>query len=290
MDRPIGWQYDLKVKKAGAFTFQLTRDGIEARLGEMEKRMERLRSLYESYFMGMERVPPNTPRRDMNRMMLEMQQVAISNSSLRFRFQSLSQRWVLQTTYWNRTMREIEAGTFRRDVARTQRHLAERGGVITEEEALALGIPKNRVKAFVARQQRILSLKTTGEQRAMPSPSTAPPAPPAAPSPRPGPPPIPAFARRSPNPDGNSPAVPAAAPALAGLADSDFEGAYQRYMDAHRKLGIEAQATSKEKLRQRLGMQLPKILEEQHCQHVRLEIAVEEGKVRLHAWPAENKG
>ena len=152
------------MKKAGAFTFQLTREGIEARLGEMEKKIDRLRSMYESYFMGMERVPPNTPRRDMNRMMLEMQQVSIVASALRFRFQSLSQKWVLQSTYWNRTMREIGAGTFRRDVARTQRHLAERGGVITEAEALALGIPKSRVKAFVARH-RASAKKKSSEER-----------------------------------------------------------------------------------------------------------------------------
>ena len=273
------------MKKAGAFTFQLTREGIEARLGEMEKKMDRLRSMYESYFMGMERVPPNTPRREMNRMMLEMQQVAIGNSSLRFRFQSLSQKWVLQITYWNRTMREIEAGSFRRDVARTQRHLSERGGAITEEEALALGIPKNRVKAFVARQQRIVSLRTTGEHRAVPAPDASPQAPAAPPSPRVGPPPIPASARRPQNPEGATPA----APPLTGLADGDFEGAYQSYMEAHRKLGIEGQAVSKDKLRQRLGKQLPKILAEQQCERVRLEIAVEEGKVRLRAWPATSK-
>lgn len=61
-------------------------------------------------------------------------------------------------------------------------------------------------------------------------------------------------------------------------------------MEAHRKLGIEAQAVSKEKLRQRLDKQLPKILETQKCQSVQLEVAVEAGKVRLRAWPAENKG
>jgi hypothetical protein len=77
---------------------------------------------------------------------------------------------------------------------------------------------------------------------------------------------------------------------LTGLADSDFEGAYRNYMDAHRKLGIEAQAVTKEKLRQRLGKQLPKILAEQKCERVRLEIAVEDGKVRLRAWPATGEG
>jgi hypothetical protein len=266
------------VKKAGFFTFQLTREGIEARIGEMEKKCDRLRAMYEAYFMGMERIPPNTPRREMNRLMLEMQQVPIGNSALRFRFQALSQRWVLQMTYWNRTMREIEAGTFRRDMARTQRHLAERGGVITEEEALSLGIPKNRVKAFVARQQYQFEKKHG--VRTPPAPATAT----AAPAARPGPPPIPQKEAR--------PAVPenAATLALPGLSDRDFDGAYQRYLRAHQELGIEAQAVPKEKMRSRLGKQLPKILDEQRCERVRLEVAVEDGKVRLRAWPAEPQG
>jgi hypothetical protein len=288
------------VRKTVTFTFQLTREGIDAHLGEMERKMDRLRSLYESYFMGMERMPPNTPRRELNRMMLEMQQVPIGNSSLRFRFQALSQKWVLHTTYWNRTLREIESGTYRRDVARTQRHLAERGGMITEEEALALGIPKNRVKAFMARHQHGQSAKSpaTGTQSTSAptakSPATTPSAPaaqaasPQAPEPapasaRPGPPPIPASARRLTNPDG----APVVAQSLPGLADREFEDAYQRYMDAHKKMGAEVQAVTKEKMRQRLGKQLPKILADQNCDRVRLEVAVEDGKVRLRAWPAE---
>jgi len=303
----------LLVKKAGAFTFQLTREGIEARIGEMEKKIDRLRSLYESFFMGMERTPPNTPRREMNRMMLEMQQVTISNSSLRFRFQSLSQKWVLLITYWNRTMREIEAGTFRRDMARTQRHLADRGGVITEEEALALGIPKNRVKAFVAHNQRLAERKADSAPKAPSTPvppttpllpttprspacapaSTSAPVSPAAPasvsspaSARSQPPPIPASARRSPSPDAAASAPPL--PPLPGLADRDFDTAYDRYLDAHKKLGKAGEALPKEKMRLRLGKQLPKILEERRCQSIQLDVAIEDGKVRLRAWPAEN--
>lgn len=301
------------VKKAGAFTFQLTREGIEARIGEMEKKIDRLRSLYESFFMGMERTPPNTPRREMNRMMLEMQQVTISNSSLRFRFQSLSQKWVLLITYWNRTMREIEAGTFRRDMARTQRHLADRGGVITEDEALALGIPKNRVKAFVAHNQRLAERKADSAPKAPSTPvppttpllpttplspacapaSTSAPVSPAAPasvsspaSARSQPPPIPASARRSPSPDAAASAPPL--PPLPGLADRDFDTAYDRYLDAHKKLGKAGEALPKEKMRLRLGKQLPKILEERRCQSIQLDVAIEDGKVRLRAWPAEN--
>ena len=254
------------MKKVPSFSFSLTREGIENRLGEMERKIERLRSLYESYFMGAERTPPETPRREMNRMMLEMQQVPIGNASLRFRFQALSQKWVLHMTYWNRTMREIEAGTYRRDIARAQRHLAERGGSITEEEALAIGIPKSRVKAFVARQQRMAG---KGPASGMSTVASAP-----AP-----------HSHTSPLPS-QSASPERAAAHLPGLSDQDFEGAYQRYCAAHSQLGGEAQAMPKEKMRARLERQLPRILEEQRCSQVRLEIAVEGGKVRLRAWPA----
>jgi hypothetical protein len=248
--------------------------------------------------MGMERMPPNSPRRDMNRMMLEMQQLQIANASLRFRFQALTQKWVLHLTYWNRTMREIEAGTYRRDIARAQRHMAQRGGVLTEEEAIAIGIPKSRVRAFIANQQRQSAKKPAPEAPAADNPvtpeapaadspvtPTAPapePAPP--PQPRSGPPPIPAHARRPPHPD-----LPAALPGLPGLSDRAFESAYQQYLAAHQELGIVAEAASKDRIRARLGKQLPKILSEQKCEQVRIEVTAEDGKVRLRAWPVDGR-
>jgi hypothetical protein len=277
------------VKKTLSFSFNPTREGIEARLGEMEMKIDRLRSMYESYFMGTERMPPNALRREMNRMMLEMQQVPIGNASLRFRFQALSQKWVLHMTYWNRTFREIEAGTYRRDLARAQRHLSQRGGILSEEEAIAIGIPKNRVKAFVARQQRQESKRVSGESAPaenLAGAKTQDPAAAGAPAPHLGsaPPPIPAHARRSPPPDGAAPG-----PTLPGLSEPDFQGAYERYLAAHRELGTVGEAASRERIRARLNRQLPRILAEQQCERVHIEVTVEEGKVRLRAWPAEPK-
>jgi len=291
------------VKKAGAFSFELTREGIEARLSEMDQRLGRLRSLYESFFAGVERMPPNTARRDMNRMMLEMQQCPIANSSLRFRFQSISQKWVLLITYWNRTMREIEAGTYRRDLARAQRHMAGRGGFITEDEALALGIPKNRVKAFVARQQFSASKRSSETapppEKVSPSPdgttvpanSKSPPSntegltssttpPPVIPgSVRRSPPSLPASARLT------SPPIPTPMVPLAGVTERDFTEAYSRYRKAHEELGIADQAKPLERVRQQLSKALPRIMEERGCSKLRIEVAVEAGKVHIRAWP-----
>jgi hypothetical protein len=267
------------VKKAPAFSFDVSREGIDARLEEMERKLERMRGLYESFFMGIERSPPEVLRRDMNRQILEMQQVPISNASLRFRYQAMTQRWVLLITYWNRTMREIEAGTFSRDLAKAKRHLSKKGSAaITLEEALAMGIPASRAKAFVARQQAVqdrrantakIAVVDTAQVGGTPAP------------PDPGPaPPAPQPATASP---GGSPPIP-----LPGLPESDLQDAYRRYLEAHQTTGTQSPPPAMEKLRRSLAKQLPQILSTHKCSRVRLDIGVEDGKVRLRAWPVKD--
>jgi len=252
------------VKKGPVYSFDISREGIEARLEEMEHKLERMRGLYESFFMGVERSPPEVLRRELNRQILEMQQVPISNASLRFRYQALTQRWVLLITYWNRTMREIESGTLSRDLAKARRRMAEKGSsAITLEEALAMGIPASRAKAFVARQQAAQERRTAGHGKPAsslgPEPVTASPAP-----------------------------VSAEAP-LPGLAEADLQEAYRRYVDAHRRAGTAGPPPSIDKLRQRLSKQLPQVLASNNCSQVRLEVSVEGDKVRLRAWPLTDK-
>jgi hypothetical protein len=234
-----------------------SQESIEARIGEMERKLDRLRGLYESFFMGVERAPPNVARREMNRLILEMQQEPISNASLRFRFQSMIQRWVLMIAYWNRTLREIESGTFRRDIARAQRHLAEKGRALTEQEAIAIGIPANRAKAFAERQQKMQTLRDNRAGRAS-SPSLA-----AAPKPAP------------------------AAPAIPGVDDAAIEAVYRRYAEAHRQARDPRPALTLEKIRERLSLQIPRVLAEKNCRRVTLDVAVEDGKVKLKAWPVK---
>lgn len=235
-----------------------TPESIEGRIGEMERKLDRLRGLYESFFMGIERAPPNVARRDLNRLILEMQQEPISNASLRFRFQAIMQRWVLMTAYWNRTLREIESGTYRRDVARAQRHLAEKGRALTEQEAIAIGIPAGRARAFVGRQEKMQSLRD-GRGRSNPSLSA-----------------VPAV---------TSAAAPAAG--VPGVSDGDIENVYRRYMEAHRQAQDPRPALSLDKIRERLRLQIPKVLADKNCRRVKLDVAVEDGKVRLKAWPVK---
>jgi hypothetical protein len=269
------------VKKAPAATFDTSREGIDARLEEMERKLERMRGLYESFFMGIERSPPDVLRRDVNRQILEMQQVTISNSSLRFRYQALTQRWVLLITYWNRTMREIEAGTFSRDLAKAKRHMASKGTTaVTLGEALAMGIPASRAKAFVAHQQAAQERRAAAAQLKVGAKGAAPAQDPGAPAQAEGS----KAAASAPRATTEPPPLP-----LPGLSEADMQDVYRRYSEAHKQAGTAEPPPTMSKLRQRLAKQLPQILSANNCSRVRLEIAVDDGKVRLRAWPVKDQ-
>jgi hypothetical protein len=222
---------------------------LDARLEELERKFDRLRGLYESFFMGVERQPPNVPRRELNRLMVELQQNPITNAGLRFRFQSLTQKWVLYTTYWNRTMREIESGTYRRDVAKAQRHLAKGGAPLTEAEALALGIPSSRVKSFVEKQAALAARRPGVPSPAAPKPTPAPA----------GPPP--------------------------GMSDVELRRFYDRYVDARTRSADSRPALSYDQMRARLLDQAPKLLADKRVRRIDLDVVVEDGKVKVRATP-----
>jgi len=101
---------------------------VAARVDELERALERVRATYESYFLGIERRPPEMARQQVHHKLLELQSVPIVNTALRFRFQNLVQRFTQLAGHWNRTMREVETGTYRRDVLKAARHMAARDG------------------------------------------------------------------------------------------------------------------------------------------------------------------
>lgn len=91
---------------------------VEALLTELESRTDRLRALYEQYFLGFERLEPSVPRKDVERRMQQLLRIPFRNTALRFRFTMLQQRYNTYQTYWMRTCRKIEDGTYKRQIQR----------------------------------------------------------------------------------------------------------------------------------------------------------------------------
>lgn len=97
---------------------------IEKFVGDLEVAVDRLRSLYEQYFMGIEKLEPTVPRKDVDRRIQVMRKEQIRNTAMRFRFQMILQRYNTYQTHWQRICREIENGTYKRHVVRAQRRFA----------------------------------------------------------------------------------------------------------------------------------------------------------------------
>lgn len=229
-------------------------EALEAHLEQLEKRFERLKTLYESFFAGIEKQMPLVPRREMNRLIVQTQQLNIGKATMRFRFQTLLQRWVTYTAQWNRIQREIEQGTYQRDLARVQRHLAEVGGKLTEAQALAMGIPAGRVKVFVERQNRLV-------------------------------------AEREARGKGTAAAVTRSAPreqSVPGVSLSAMRDFYDEYNKARARVGDTRPAKPLEDLAQRLRPQIEKVLAEAKSTRAKLVVSVEGGKVKVVATPDES--
>ena len=93
---------------------------VEALMAELESRTDRLRALFEQYFLGFERLEPSVPRKDVERRFQQLLKVPFRNTALRFRFTMLQQRYNTYQTYWMRTCRKIEDGTYKRQIQRTK--------------------------------------------------------------------------------------------------------------------------------------------------------------------------
>lgn len=92
----------------------------EIAIQELEERLDRLRNIYEQYFLGFERLEPMVPRKDVDRRFALLRKEQIHNTALRFRFNMLTQKFNTYATQWVRVCRQIEEGTYKRHVQRAK--------------------------------------------------------------------------------------------------------------------------------------------------------------------------
>lgn len=95
-------------------------------LDQVEKSIDELRAAYELFFMGADRVEPQSQRDQLKARLRRFQDTKPRNTALKFRIQQIKARMVSLENYWQRTLRQKEAGTYHRDVARVKRREAER--------------------------------------------------------------------------------------------------------------------------------------------------------------------
>lgn len=276
---------------------------FDSRLSDLESEIAKLRAIYEQYFQGIERRPPVRLRERLDRQVRQLRRESPNNTALRFRYQTIFQRWITFTQYWDRISRRIEEGTYARDIRRAQRRraAAERTVQPPDEgpksvdveldmdmdmdaeinaalEALGSVGPASKPPPT---QPTALSLpdmdldEHPAESKRPPPPR--PPAraqPPAArTAPRPG--------RPAPPPPPGRPAPPRPPAAAGGLGDDDVKRIFDRYVEARKQVGKRPDGVSYEKLASQIRKMEPQLQKKHAGKRIDFEVVVKDGKVGL---------
>ena len=267
---------------------QQTSVDIAEVLKELENKIERLKVLYEQYFMGIEKMEPQVARKEVTRAMLTLQQQYIRNTAMRFKFNTMLQKWQIYITYWNRVLREIENGTYVRHLQKAKRKAEKEGrelpaemrfdkirppsgtfsldeetkdpppGKFLDIDAGTSGKPPAPAKHDFDLEEVFETLAPSESKKAKP------PAPPAA---KPPPPPRAAML-----------------PKIPGMNEQELRSLHQRYVDAQKASGAAA-SVKYETLVNSLAKQVPNVLAKPGVKGVRFDVTVENGKPILKAIP-----
>ena len=87
-------------------------------LDRFDNAIDRLKVEYDQYFLGFSKMPPDKLRKEVERTVRSYIGFTNPNTGLKFRAQNLVQRVVSLRQLWDRTMQQIEDGTYKRDIYR----------------------------------------------------------------------------------------------------------------------------------------------------------------------------
>jgi hypothetical protein len=188
---------------------------LDTALEELELRLERLRALYEQYFMGLEKIEPAIARKDVDRRIYVLRREKIRNTAKRFKLQTIIQRYNTFQQYWQRICREIENGTYKRHLLKAQKN----GALLTIAARKRLGRQGRLSKPpEAAAPSQPPSVPPSAQPPIRPVPITPVPAAPAPPARPPGSPPLPARPALPSRPGVAPPTAQAPAPSAAAAA------------------------------------------------------------------------
>lgn len=102
----------------------------------LEKKVHQLKTDYEQYFLGYQKVPPEKARVEVEKQIRLLTAQRITNTALSFRFNTITGKFSSYRTYWDRTLREIEEGRYIRDKFKMKLHESMRQSPVpTQQEA-----------------------------------------------------------------------------------------------------------------------------------------------------------
>ena len=107
-------------------TQQLPQEKYAEELNDLDEGITGLQVLYEKYFLGIDRKPPEHERKRISEKARELRTASIRNTALKFKVNTLFAKLISFERMWDRTLREMEDGTYKRDVFKAKLRGGER--------------------------------------------------------------------------------------------------------------------------------------------------------------------
>jgi hypothetical protein len=146
------------VPAATAGTQPLPQEKLAEELDAMEEALVALQVSYEKYFLGIDRKPPERDRKLVSDRMRTLKTTYVKNTALKFRLHTLFAKLISFERMWDRTLREIEDGTYHRDLFKAKLHANREERQAAKQQASSFHIPDDKLRklyeTYVTARQR----------------------------------------------------------------------------------------------------------------------------------------
>lgn len=215
----------------------------------IENQLEALSHLYEQYFVGVERTAPLKKHEQLRARFDHLKSTFNRTTAYQFRVQNLGSRLLAFERLWQRTLQEMENGTYRRDLFKVRLRSKRRGSSRSESMAERKERPPNEVTAESPGQP--------ANESPTESPKKAPP--------------------------------PAAAPTVVSseLSEAKLRTIYDAYLSAKKRCSEDVSQLSFEGMAAKLRKQVPHLMEKHKVRSVEFKIVIKDGKAILKAIPKD---
>ena len=89
---------------------------IEAKLNEIDRGLQKVQSLYDQYFAGVQKREPSKEHQEFKSAFTRITPADLKTTAAKFRFQSIQSRYLQLSNLWSKIQRQMEEGTYKRDL------------------------------------------------------------------------------------------------------------------------------------------------------------------------------
>ncbi len=264
-------------------------DAIEADLAA-------LRVAYEQFFLGIERKPPTHQYEALKKRLNALRNSFIRQTGIKFRVNSLYSKFLSYERMWQRTIKEMEDGTYHRDVFKARLHAKKMAAAERKAEAA-------KKKDGAEDASAVEELEEFEEVGPAPAPANAviagpgtkaaPGAPAnakgvvAGPGAKPAPPLPSAKAAAAPPPAAKAGVPPAPVGSGATIPDTKLKAIFDAYVKAKKRCNEDTSKLTYDSVATTLRKQVPELLKQHNAKSVDFKVVIKDGKAVLRAVPKE---